>query len=281
MIHRWADQGVQVGVPAVEPLRRGGEAQTLGSGAVQGGGTRRSTGEVMALVEDQQAESVSEPVHVQGGAVVGGHGDRPDAGQAVAEDPGVVSQSLANAAPPLVHQIANGGDDERGDRHVGQDLQGDLRLAGPGRHDDDALPLGKPGGAGFFLFGAERMELRMRPVDDVPSRDTIGDRRARLIQELADGGVMQSVAEPGIGRIAGPPVDRSQRAIDCGPVHTLQAQRTVQKSQAAGNRPHGFLRRVNIYTLFFGKRSGLARVWRPGIWVKMVRLTELAPLGSA
>ena len=82
----------------------------------------------MALVEHDQSELIAEPLHVDAGAVVSRDRHRVNSKDVVANDARIVAESLVDAAMPLVHQIANGGDDQRADREFGHDGECDLGL---------------------------------------------------------------------------------------------------------------------------------------------------------
>jgi len=120
----------------------------------------------MLLVEDQQpeAEARAYPRHVDVGAVVRRDRDGLEIHQSVADDAGVVAQRRQDAAVPLVHQIANGRDHERGDLRPRHDRKGHLRLARSRGHDDLAATAGLfPGGRRLRLVRTQLRQRHLRP----------------------------------------------------------------------------------------------------------------------
>ena len=104
----------------VEPLV--GVVGALGGGGQARAGTGRSTpsaaaptvglGQVVALVEDEQAELVPEPVDVLIGRVVGRDRQRLDVVVAAAEQPDLDAEGERQLVVPLVHQVDRRRDDQ-------------------------------------------------------------------------------------------------------------------------------------------------------------------------
>ena len=108
----------------------------------------------MALVKNDQAELVSQTLHVHVGRVICGHGQRPDVVVAPAHQPDLGAKAHCQLVIPLVHQVDRGRDHQRRsagllDRQVRQ-----VRLAGSGRqHDHPAATLLPPGLQTLHLVG--------------------------------------------------------------------------------------------------------------------------------
>ena len=75
-VDRGAHQGLQLGLAAVGALGGGGQPQPEGRQAQPRRQRVGGAGQVVALVEHQQAEAAAQVLHVQVGRVVGGDGDR-------------------------------------------------------------------------------------------------------------------------------------------------------------------------------------------------------------
>ena len=73
-----ADQLVELGLAAVGALGRGGQAEAERRERAARGERVRGARQVVALVEDDQAEAGAEVLHVEVGGVVGGDGERLD-----------------------------------------------------------------------------------------------------------------------------------------------------------------------------------------------------------
>src|SRR5205085_1481943 len=71
-----ADELFEQGVAAVGAFGRGGESEAEGRYAQLGGVTVDARGQVVALVEDDEAELVAEPLHEAEGGGVGRDGER-------------------------------------------------------------------------------------------------------------------------------------------------------------------------------------------------------------
>ena len=121
---------------------------------------------VMGLVEDHQPEPVAHPFHVDVGAVVGRDGDRANLVPSVAEDACVHAENLADSPVPLVHQVPDRCDDQRGYPALVHRSQCDDRLARTRRHDDLAASVDLlPGSQRFVLVVAEFGKLDPRPAE--------------------------------------------------------------------------------------------------------------------
>ena len=126
---------------AVGALGRGGQAQAKRR---QAGPRRQRVGrprQVVAFVEDDQAEAPAEVLHVQVRRVVGGDGERLHVVLAAADDAHRVAEGDAQDVVPLADQIERGGDDQRAAALVVDGQAGDPGLARAGRQDDDAASL--------------------------------------------------------------------------------------------------------------------------------------------
>ena len=131
---------------------RGGEPQAEGG---DGAGRRQAVGgagKVVAFVEDDESEAVSQPLHVQIGRVVGGHRDRLDVVIAAAQEPDFDVEAQGELVVPLIQEVDRRRDDQRGpagffDRHAGE-----VGLAGSGRqHDHSSSARIPPGLQGLDL----------------------------------------------------------------------------------------------------------------------------------
>jgi hypothetical protein len=60
---------------------------------------------VVRLIDDQQPEPMTDPIHVPPGALEGGDGDRPEAPHSVAKDARLTLQDLPGCAHPLFEQV--------------------------------------------------------------------------------------------------------------------------------------------------------------------------------
>ena len=161
--------------------RRGRQAQPHRRGAEDRGLAPASAGQVVLLVEDQQAEARPHLVHVDVRAVVGRHRDRADVERRVADDAGVVAERRQDPPVPLVHQVAHGRDDQRRHLRLGHRGQGHLRLAGAGGHDDLPPPARPhPGGERLRLLGPRLRQIPSSATTPGPAPAAIVKPPARI-----------------------------------------------------------------------------------------------------
>src|SRR5262249_32571415 len=92
------DQPVEETLPPVGARRRGRESKAHGREAVERALVKARAGEVMGLVEHDEAVAVAHLLHVDPRAVVRGDGDGPDLAPPVAEYPRVEPEPLTEAA---------------------------------------------------------------------------------------------------------------------------------------------------------------------------------------
>ena len=118
---------------AVRPRRNGARREPRGERV-------RRAGQVMALVEDDEAEARAEVLHVQVRGVVGRDGERLDVVIAAADDADRHAEGRAQEVVPLPHEVERRRDDERAAPHGVDRQDRDVRLAGAGRQHDDAAP---------------------------------------------------------------------------------------------------------------------------------------------
>ena len=165
--HRPAQLG-QIGVAAVGALGRGGQPQAEG-------GHRRARrqrvgrpGQVMALVEHQQAEAVAQVLHVQVGRVVRRDGQRLDRVFAAADEADRHAEAGPKHVVPLADQVQRRRQHQRAAAAIVDGQAGDVGLAGAGGQHDDAPPLGRPPGG-----------QRLAPGRGAASAERAGRRAAR------------------------------------------------------------------------------------------------------
>ncbi len=130
--HRSAQLG-QVGVAAVGAFGRGGQPQAEG-------GHRRPrrqrigrSGQVMALVEDQEPEAVAQVLHVQVGRVVRRDGQRLDRVFAPADEADRHAEAGPKHVVPLADQVQRRRQHQRAAAAIVDGQAGDVGLAGAGR----------------------------------------------------------------------------------------------------------------------------------------------------
>ena len=100
-----ADQ-VRIGLlHAVGAFRRGGQSQAEWRQAADRGHRVRRAGQVVALVEDEQAEAIAPAFHMDVRRVVGGHRERLDVVIAAAHQADGAAEGLRQFPVPLVQQV--------------------------------------------------------------------------------------------------------------------------------------------------------------------------------
>src|SRR6185312_5653830 len=93
----------------------------------------------------------------------------------VADDPGVIAQPFGNAPMPLVHQVSNGRDNERGDGRARHQRERHFGLARSSGHDDAPASRVVPASDSPRLIGAKLSEITFRPKNAAPIGNGVGD----------------------------------------------------------------------------------------------------------
>ncbi len=150
----------------------------------------------MALIENDQLESVPKRWHVDAGAIEGGHRDGLHIVSVVSDNTGIIAEAIEDSPLPLIHEIANRGDDERATTLIGHDAQCDFGFAGSGRHDDDTLASHGPRVHGCYLFCSKRWQLDLGPHNRLPLRNPI-KRSIRIhVENTANGRIVDGIGSP-------------------------------------------------------------------------------------
>ena len=94
--------------------------------------------------------------------------------------PASYPKALEDPPMPLVHQVADRCDDQRGRARFGHRRQGDLRLARAGGHDDLAAAIGLPPRVQRRgLLGPEGRQIHLRPAPRAAARERRSAKRRR------------------------------------------------------------------------------------------------------
>ena len=187
---------------------------------------------MVALVENQQAELVAEPLRMDAGAVVGGDRHRPDAKDVVADDPRIVAQPLQDPAVPLVHQVAHGRDDQRARGRRGHDRQRHFGLARAGGHDH-ASPSGRlPRVDRGLLLRPQRVDRHPRPAHRMPSRDVVLEVPSGALKLFEHHRIVDGIAAPAADAGIPHPGRGRERMGDRLPSRALQHERPAGKGQS-------------------------------------------------
>ncbi|OPZ01101.1 MAG: hypothetical protein BWZ09_02798 [Alphaproteobacteria bacterium ADurb.BinA305] len=166
---RTQEQVEQRGQPVL-PIRRRGEAEPVPRGAAVDHRVERARGDVVGLVEDEQAEAAEEgvelrplPAHQR---LDDGHCHGRGALLAVAEQSGLDAELVLQLPEPLLGEVEGVDEDERRRTQLGDRAHAHARLAAAARNDDRALrDLGEPiDGDLLVVAQAERghLELHVR-----------------------------------------------------------------------------------------------------------------------
>ena len=151
------DQLAQHGLAAIGPCGRGAQPQAQGGQAVEGALVLDRSRQVVNLIVNDQPITVADLLHVNPGAIVGRHRDGPDFLPTIAEHAGVEAEACANAALPLVHQVAQRGHHQGGRPMLRHQGHGDFGLPGSGRlHHDTPAARPFPRIDRRLLIGPER-----------------------------------------------------------------------------------------------------------------------------
>src|SRR5262249_46631245 len=138
-------------------LRRGGEAEAEGGEACARGQGVRAAREMMALVEDDEAEARPEVLHVEVRGVVRRHCDGLDVVLAAADEADGDAEGGAQEVVPLADEVERRRDDECGAALVVDRHNGDVALSGTRRQYDDTAPARRaPRGQRLRLIRARR-----------------------------------------------------------------------------------------------------------------------------
>src|SRR5262249_18831496 len=141
-----ANELIEMGVGAVGPIGGGRQPQAEWSDGAGRGQTISGTGQMMALIEDDQSEAASETVHIQVGRVVSGYRQRLDVVVSAAEQTDLDAKAECELVIPLVHEVDGRRDDQRRPAGLLDGHAGKVRLPGPSGEDDDAPAPGLPPG---------------------------------------------------------------------------------------------------------------------------------------
>jgi hypothetical protein len=139
---RAQEQVEQRGQPVLA-LRRRGEPEAVARGAAVDHRVERAGGDVVGLVEDEQAEAAEERVELRGLPAHerlddgDGHGRR--ALLAIADEPGLEAQLVLQLPEPLLGEVEGVDEDERRRAQLGDRAHAHARLAATARDDDRAL----------------------------------------------------------------------------------------------------------------------------------------------
>ena len=149
------DEAVEQVVSPVRSFQGGGEPETEGGQAHLRGVTEAGSRQMMDLIEENEAISMTPVLDMEVGAVIGGGCHLPQiVGTAAHEADTGFAEMLAEQLVPLVHQVDGGGDHETGAAGSTDSHDAHLGLARTGGQNDDApLAGGVPGIDGSGLVG--------------------------------------------------------------------------------------------------------------------------------
>jgi hypothetical protein len=175
-----ADQPLEGALPPVRALGRRRQAETIGRETELGGKLVRRAREVMALVEDHEAEAIPEVLHVQVGRIVGRDGEGMHLVRAASHDPDLGGKARAEKIVPLANQVERRSDDQRAPSSIVDREHAEVALAGPGRqHHDPAAACAPKGSERLALKRARlppehepRLELHV-PASQVRERNAV------------------------------------------------------------------------------------------------------------
>ena len=139
-----ADEGRELRLATVAALGSRREPQAKGREARARRERVARPRQVVALVEDDEAEPGAEVLHVQERRVVGRDGDRLHVVLATADEPDRAPEGRAEQVEPLSDQVERGRDDERAAALVVDGEERHVALAGPRGQDDDAATAVSP-----------------------------------------------------------------------------------------------------------------------------------------
>jgi hypothetical protein len=139
---RAQEQVEQRGQP-IFALRRRGEPEAVARGAAIDDRVERARGNVVGLVEDEQAEAAEEGLELRGlpahQRLDDGHGHGRGALLAIADEPGVDAELVLQLPEPLLGEVEGVDEDERRRAQLGDRPHAHARLAAAARDDDRAL----------------------------------------------------------------------------------------------------------------------------------------------
>ena len=207
-VHHRSDEVPELRFAPVGSLRRGRQPQTKGGEARTGREGVRRAGQVVALVEDDEAKARAEVLHVKERGIVRRYGDRLHVVFPAPDEANRAAEGGAEQVEPLTDQIEGRRDDEGAPPLVVYGEDRDVALAGTRRQDDDAATAVRaPRRERFGLVGA-RVSVHPGPVRELrvaPRRVVVrGLRRDERAHDIGIGSGRGAVAArsivPGAGR---------------------------------------------------------------------------------
>jgi hypothetical protein len=207
------DGADQLGVKRFAPvgtLRRRGQAEPIGGDGAEGGDLVARTGEVMALVEHDESETISPAFQVDVGRVVGGDGQGLDIVVAAADQTHGRAERCKHFSVPLVHERNGRRDDECGPADVSDREKRDQCLAGPGRQDDHApASLIPPGLQGLALMWKRRARGAQLAFERLKMAGVVRVRELVAAQRFDDGAIMARLRTKDAGSLVKPAAGES------------------------------------------------------------------------